>query len=90
MSEPGQKSGLETPWNNVRDHFIGKSCGEMQLSGAHETVMGRRLMVCVVFAKVGATRFPVYKELALDFTIFDPLEAYANSLGSLLINGIIG
>ena len=64
----------------MRYHVIGKSCGGMQVSGAYETMMGRRLVFCVVVAKVGATRFPVDKGLALAFTIFDPVEAHVDRL----------
>ena len=58
--------------------MIVKSCGGMQVSGAHEMIMGVWVVFFVVVAKVGATRFPVEKELALAFTIFDPGEAHAN------------
>ena len=58
--------------------MIGKSCVGIQVIVAHETMMGGRVVFCVVVAKVGATRFPVYKELALAFTIFDPVEAHVN------------
>ena len=57
-------SGLETTLQNVRDHVIGKSCGEMQVSGANGNLMGGRVVFCVLVAKVGANRFPVKKELA--------------------------
>ena len=65
---------------------IGKSCGGMQVSGAHETLMDRMLMFSAVVAKVGSTRFPLDKGLALDFTIFDPVEAHVDILGSLLLD----
>ena len=64
LSEPGGHSGLDTPSQNVRDHVIGKSCGEMQVSGANGTLMGGWVVFCVLVAKVGANRFPVKKELA--------------------------
>ena len=74
----------------MRDHVIGKGCCGMQVSGVHETMMGGRVVFCVIVAKVGATWFPVDKELALDFTIFDPLEAHVDRLGSILLDGIVG
>ena len=43
------------------DHVIGKSCGGMQVSGAHEMIMVGKVVFCVVVSKVGATRFPVDK-----------------------------
>ena len=89
MSEPGRHSGLDTPSQNMRDHVIGKSCGGMQVSGAYETIMGIRMVFCVVVAKVCATQFPVDKELALAFNIFDPVEAHADRLGLLVIDGIV-
>ena len=55
LSEPFRHSGLDTPLQNVRDRVIGKSCGGMQISGAHETMMDGRVVFCVVVAKVGAT-----------------------------------
>ena len=73
LSKPDGHSGLDTPSQNLRDHVIGKSCGGMKVSGEHETMMGRRVVFCVLVAKVSATRFPVEKKLALDFTIFDPV-----------------
>ena len=73
----------------MRDHVIVKNCGGMQVSRAHETMMGGWVMFCVVVAKVGATWFPVDKELSLDFMIFDPVEAHVDRLGSILLDGII-
>ena len=72
------------------DHVIGKSCGGMQVSGAHEMIMVGKVLFCVVVSKVGATRFPVDKELALVFIIFYPVEAHVDHLGLLLIDGIVG
>ena len=90
LSKPDGHSGLDTPSQNLRDHVIGKSCGGMQVIGAHKTMMGRLVVFCVVVAKVGATQFPVDKEVALAVTIFDPVEAHVDRLGSLLLDGIVG
>ena len=62
----------------------------MQVSGSHETVMGGRVAFCVVFAKVGATQFPVGKELALAVMIIDPVKAHVDRLVLLLLDGIVG
>ena len=78
LSNLGRYSGLDTPSQDMRYHVIGKSCGGMQVSGAHQTMMGGRVVFCVVVAKFDATRFPVDKELALDFTILDPVEAHVD------------
>ena len=90
LSDPGRNRGLDTTLQNVRDHVIGKSCGGIQVSGLHETMMGERVVFCVIVSKVDATRFSVDKELALDFTIFYPGEVNVNHLGSLLLDGIVG
>ena len=61
----------------------------MQVSGLHETMIVGRVVFLVV-AKVGATRFPLDKEMALSFMIFDTVEAHVDRLWSLLLDGIVG
>ena len=86
----GSHSGLDTPSQNLIYHMIGKSCGGMKVNGLHKTMMGGRVVFSVEVAKVGATWFPVDKELALDFAIFDPVESHIDCFGSLLLDGIFG
>ena len=62
----------------------------MQVNGSHETIMGRQVVFCVLVDKVGATRFPVDKELALYFTISDPVEVHIDHLWSFLLDEIVG
>ena len=54
LSNLAGHSVLDTPSQNVKDNIIGTSCGGIQVSGAHETMMGGRVVFCVVIAKVGA------------------------------------
>ena len=53
----------------------------MQISAAHETMMIRRVVFCVFVSKVGATRFPLDKQLVLAGIIFDLVEMHVDCLG---------
>ena len=48
------------------------------------------MMLGVVVTKVGDTRLPVDKELALACTISDPVKAHVNRFRPFLIDGVFG
>ena len=48
------------------------------------------MMIGVVVTKVGDTRLPVDKELALACTIADPVKVHVNSFRPFFLDGVVG
>ncbi len=62
----------------------------VEIMGAHELVMCRRMVFGVIISHIVGSGFPVYDELALKDSISDPIEAYIHCTGSAFLNGVVG
>ena len=48
------------------------------------------MVLCIVISFVENTFFPVDKELALAYTVSDPIEAHVNGFRSFLFDSVVG
>ena len=53
----------------------------MQVGRSHNTVMGRRVVLCELVTKVSAADFPINEKLALPGAVLDPIEAHIDGFG---------
>ena len=83
-------TGINTPSQKESNHSIGEFFSRMQVFRPHETVMSRRVMLCVIVGNIVYAWFPVYKELAAAGTVVDPGETHVNGFRALLFDGVIG
>ena len=70
--------GINTPSQKESNYSIGKLFSRMKLCRAHEAVMIRQVMFCVIVGNIGYAWFPVDKELAAAGRVADPAEMHVN------------
>ena len=61
----------------------------VQIIESNVTMVGRRMMLGVIFCLVGFSGDPVYNEMALFDLIADLLEAHINCLRAYLFAGVV-
>jgi hypothetical protein len=69
---------------------FGGGSGSFEIAVAHAAMVRGRMMLGEVIGQVIATAAPVYQELALLDTVFDPIEAHIHGLGAFVLDGVIG
>ena len=60
----------------------------MEVGGAHVDVMGGGVVLRVVVCKVGGSGAPIDVELALENSVFEPVEVHIDGFGTFLVDGV--
>ena len=78
-------SRIDTLSQNVGNYCIGQLSSWVQVGRAHNTVMGRRVVLGEVVTEVSSAGFPINEKLALPGAVLDPIEAHINGFGYFLL-----
>ena len=78
---------IDTPLHNIHDNKVSKVYMWLVLEEVrvHQSVMTWGMLFCVLVPKVGASRAPVYLEVALAGAIPDPVEVHVNRFRPFLL-----
>jgi hypothetical protein len=79
--------GINTPSQCIQICFVWLG---VEKRGAHETMVTRGVMFRVIVAEVFGAWSPIYEELSLLFTVFEPVESHVQGLGAFLFDGVVG
>jgi hypothetical protein len=61
-----------------------------QVTGTHQAVMGRAVVLGKIVRKVVRSSSPVHVKILLVDAVADPIEAHINGLRSTLFIGVVG
>ena len=71
------------------DHKVGCRCGGMQISVAHQAVMGGWMVFCMVVGKICGAGHPINDKLALASAVLKPIKTHVDGFRPLLFDGVI-